>query len=232
MSALKVAIEGPDLSGKSTLVESVYDVLTMRGYKVKVVHFPRYEQPIGFLIKKILSEDIDIESFSFQSLYSADMNDFCNNKLKELEEEYDVLLFDRYYHSTIVFSQALGLSFEQQYILTKDLERPDLLINIKSEIDVFVERLIKRSDEPDKLEKNNKFIKNTIARYQNLEETIQSLNTFGENTSFSYKPYTEEIKAIDTKQSPEEILTQALFIIDQQIELKNIKSKQRRIKNG
>lgn len=99
-----ISIEGPDGVGKSTQASKLVKDLELQGKKVYFEHFPRYDTPIGGLIGKILNGEADMPKFeAMQMLYAADQTDF-SNKIKELEkQEYDYLVLDRYFLSTIVY---------------------------------------------------------------------------------------------------------------------------------
>ena len=49
-----ISFEGRDGSGKSTHAKALAESLEKRGYKVKLVHFPQYDKPIGSVIKEML----------------------------------------------------------------------------------------------------------------------------------------------------------------------------------
>lgn len=209
-----IAIDGPDLAGKSTLVKSVKRELTDRGYSVKVIHFPRAKHPIGKAIYQILASDIEVDPYSLQSLYSAEMNDFCKTQLEDLKMKYDYILLDRYYYSTIVYSDVLGLDIEKIMILSKDIVRPDLFINITSDIAITIQRLLKRTEEGDRFEKNYDFMSKIIKSYENVESIIGGIECHLEENILSYNPFDEKIVEISTKENPNYILSQTLKEIE------------------
>ncbi|OQY06682.1 MAG: hypothetical protein B6I28_06115 [Fusobacteriia bacterium 4572_132] len=211
-----VAIDGPDLAGKSTLIESIKEAIEKHNLKVKVVHFPRYDKPIGKLIESILNnKKIKIDPYSFQSLYFADINDFCNTELKKLKKEYDFIIYDRFYYSTIVYSKVLGLSIEQLAFLSKDIIKPDLFINITSDIAITIERLLSRNLPPDRFESQNEFVSKTIDQYKNVNTIIFDIIKFCDEHSLKREPFNEKSIKIHAKKSHKEILEEALnFIVD------------------
>ncbi|OQY10685.1 MAG: hypothetical protein B6I28_00395 [Fusobacteriia bacterium 4572_132] len=212
-----VAIDGPDLAGKSTLIKSIKETLEKHDLKVKVVHFPRYDHPIGRLIESILNDkDFEIDSYSFQSLYFADINDFCQIELEKLKKEYDFIIYDRFYYSTIVYSKTLGLSIEQLAFLSKDIIKPDLFINITSDIAITIERLLTRGTSPDKFESKNEFISGIIDQYKDINNIIFDIIKFCDKHSLKRKPFNEKCTSIHAKKAHEEILAEALnFIVDE-----------------
>lgn len=209
-----IAIDGPDLSGKSTLVKSLVSELTNEGYSVKQLHFPREKHPIGKAIYELLASDIKIDAYALQSLYAAEMHDFCKTQLDDLKMKYDYIILDRYYYSTMVYSDVLGLNIEKIAILSKDIVRPDLFINITSDIAITIQRLLKRTEDGDRFEKNFDFMSKIIKTYENIESLIDGVEYLLEENFMTYKPFNENIVSISTKENPNYILSQALKEIE------------------
>lgn len=99
-----ISIEGPDGVGKSTQVDILVKHLRDKGLKVHQEHFPRYNTPIGGLIKNILDGSCSMPEFdALQMLYAADQTDFRSTIENLIKEGYDYLILDRYMLSTMVY---------------------------------------------------------------------------------------------------------------------------------
>lgn len=157
-----ILIEGIDTAGKSTQAKLLAEKLRLDGYKVKIVHFPMYEEPIGELINRFLNGEVDIDIKAVQFLYVADQMNARNQIENFLEEGY-IVISDRYDLSTCVYygSVADGIDgFNYMYNNVQSrLLRPDLTFVIdipvneiskrKSNLDVFernIEGMIKKRD--------------------------------------------------------------------------------------
>lgn len=99
-----VSFEGIDTSGKSLQSSLLKMKLERDGFKVKLVHFPRYDKPIGDLIGKILGSNVksDITPPAMQMLYVADQLDFQEELRGYLKDGF-IVICDRYDLSTIAY---------------------------------------------------------------------------------------------------------------------------------
>lgn len=98
-----IAVEGIDKSGKATVSRAVTDYLTKKGYKVKLISFPRYDTPLGKLIQKALYSNEPMDPIYFECLQAADKR-LVQKELIELEEQgFDFIVFDRYLATQLTY---------------------------------------------------------------------------------------------------------------------------------
>ena len=185
--AILICIEGIDTAGKSTQISMLRDKLEKEGLKVNTVHFPRYHAPIGNLISSVLNRSIPMDKGALQLLYIADFYD-AKQKLTEMAMEYDVVILDRYYYSTIAYGKAgKALSVDNITRNIVDLYEPSVTIIL----DLPAEEVARRKEQLDLHESNVGFLKDIREAYKSIKD-MQSF--VGHN-----------IKYIDAMKSKEEI---------------------------
>ena len=171
-----ISFEGPDMTGKSTQVNNVRKILEEdMCLKVKTVHFPRYDTPIGRCIKLVLDGEIKMDMIPLQMLYIADQTAF-SEEIREYEKEYDVLLLDRYDLSTIAYASSKENSASNRKLIQdilrsyqKEIILPDLTL-IFSKNSNFNLHLFERGGEKDIFEKDAFMMKNIDVAYEEIAE--------------------------------------------------------------
>ena len=167
-----ISVDGIDCSGKSTLCESIKKELESKGQKVKVVHFPRVS-PWGDEAKRLLKSSKAIEdNKKIQELCIADMVDYSLGVNRaNAEKDYDVIILDRFFLSTLAYSDCsflvdIAMSISDS-LRGKLLLRPDksfLITPSDVEFDIIKKRLrIKKNK--DTFE-NIKFLKEVNHNYK------------------------------------------------------------------
>lgn len=166
-----ICIEGADGAGKSTQSELLYDKLSGLGYNVHLQHFPRYETPIGKLIKDRLYGRVEIGSKAFHSLFELDRIEFT----REVEKNFmdiDFIIADRYFLSNLVYCTAQYMDSNSLDLL-EDMRKhelpPDLTIIINTE------ESLAKTEGGDEFDKNKVLQARTRAIYR--EEAKHSFRT-------------------------------------------------------
>lgn len=192
-----ITFEGPDGSGKSTQVERLAESLRNSGHAVEVVHFPRYESPIGKLIEKIIKGEEKIDNFdALEMLYVADQLDYQNELEKLLHDDHKIVIADRYDMSTIAYyASKTGCSVYDAMMLIRKrwqhgFTQPDItfLMNFDGDLD---ERRAGMNKEKDLFEVDSKVLSSINEIYEELSEklytryvyTVDGNNTIDENAN-------------------------------------------------
>lgn len=141
MENLKIiAFEGIDASGKETQAYKLYTSLENNGYKVATTDFPRYNKPIGALIKMYLANEIDLDPMAFHMLLEADRQDFMAD-IKALDKEgFDFLILDRFTLSNLAFGVAKGIDLDWLRSLQSKIVQPDLTFIMDVTVKTSMER--------------------------------------------------------------------------------------------
>ncbi|SNS20757.1 dTMP kinase [Anaerovirgula multivorans] len=158
---ITVCIEGIDFSGKSTQCALLEEHLRGTGKKVKVVHFPRYETPVGALIKQWLAGEVDLTDNAAHLLYEADRYDFIK-ELEEYEKELDYLILDRFTLSNLAYMTGKGIDTQLLADLQKGLTSPDVTFVLDLPLHVYIQR----SKDADRLERDFEYTNRVRKAYK------------------------------------------------------------------
>lgn len=105
-----IVIEGLDGSGKATQSALLSKALTERGYRVKKISFPDYQNPSSTLVKMYLNGEVgsldEVNPFAASSFYSLDRYISYMQSWREDYQEGAVILADRY--TTSNFCHQMG----------------------------------------------------------------------------------------------------------------------------
>jgi dTMP kinase len=173
-----IAIEGADASGKETQTAMLQKHLEEIGLKVLLVSFPRYNTPVGGLIKAALRDDIFLSDEAMHMLLDVDKQDF-SSKLKDLEKlDYDVIIYDRYLMSNIVYCMAKGISYNWVKAIQSGITPADytFILNMPAEVSFKRKHSNYDSSELDKHEKDIGLLKKVETIYNVLYLKSKDIN--------------------------------------------------------
>ena len=105
----KIAFDGANASGKTTLVNKTYKWLDEIGFKATMVHFPNYSSEIGGLIGSLLGgwnsiSMLDLDPSLQTVLYGADRALWWASESERYTDHF--VIFDRYTTSSLAFNLA------------------------------------------------------------------------------------------------------------------------------
>lgn len=211
MPALVVSIDGPDLSGKTTIANLLVEILR-RNNKDKDIIFKRTEVPstltTGFFTKILRNSADNVSSSVFALAYAADHLHHYETVVKSLKEEKEnyVVIQERSLLSTFIYQSLIGKTDLDwiRKINKFDKNIPDLTLILK----VLTGEIIKRS----RLEKrdHDKFetpqhLEDEVKIYYNLpEELVKEFN----------------VEYIDANDAPEDIAERCAKRIQKKIDEK------------
>ena len=156
MSGKVISFEGLDKSGKHSAMDFVGELLEQKGYSVYKLSFPQYDTEIGQVIRKYLTNQIELTPKAFELLLAADKVN-CTDKLKALTEQYDFILIDRYVHSQVAYGLQ-NATFGYLSILLTGVVFPDLVIYMDVDVHTSMSRQGEHGDN-DKYESNAELLK-------------------------------------------------------------------------
>jgi len=138
-----IVFEGAsDGIGKSTQIKLLKERLESEGYVIVNHHFPTYGTYHGAPVEEYLSGNLgninDLSPYFINSLYAVDRACAWNSKLKSMYEDGNILLFDRYTTSSLLYQSAKIKNLEEKiafldYVSDFEynklgIQEPDLII--------------------------------------------------------------------------------------------------------
>lgn len=208
LSGVFITLEGPDGSGKSTILKLIGDFL-----KKEEINFIETREPGGTLIGEDIRDiilDNKNTNMSYEAealLYAASRGQHVHEKILPALEEDKVVLCDRFILSSLAYQGVgRGLGIERVKAINDFALRgvyPDLILFFHIDPKVTLDRKLGNA-ETDRLENlGNEFHEKVYRGYMDL-----------------LKMYPKNIKLIDASKSIEEVLDQSIFEIKKLIDRK------------
>lgn len=201
MKGLLIVFEGPDGSGKTTVLEKVYKKLLQDGYGIY-----KFREPGGTEISEKIREIIlDNENIKMSSrcealLYAASRAQLVEEKLRPLLEKGSIILCDRFVMSSMLYQGiGRGLGIDE----VKNINdfaigeiRADLTLFLNIDYKTAIDRK-RRNFVSDRLEnEDDSFHKKTYDGYIDLS-----------------KKFKDEIISIDANKDVETVVNDCLDVI-------------------
>ncbi|ATG97694.1 dTMP kinase [Mesoplasma lactucae] len=201
-----ITLEGPDGSGKTTVVEPLKKHLEDEGYKVLVTREPggtKISEEIRNVLLKKRDEKMDpwTEALLFIASRKQHLVDVI---IPALKDGY-IVICDRYMDSTSAYQGAgRGLKVndidEVQHIVLGEWV-PNLTLYFNVDIDVANARMNTRDESKNRLdEENNDYKKKVISGYKDL-----------------IKKHPERFEVVDANKDKDNVLKQAIRIVDEKL---------------
>jgi dTMP kinase len=197
-----ITIEGLDGAGKSTLAEALAPAIVARGRAVELLREPG-GVPVSERIRALVKDSaLAISPRTEALLYAAARAQLVHERLEPLLREGVVVLLDRFVDSSLAYQgagRALGVPQVRaiNMFATGPL-RPDLTLLLRISPASGRQRQDERGLQADRLEREGEgFFETIAAAYDELARS---------------EP--ERIRTIDATQPPEQVLREALAIVD------------------
>lgn len=184
-SGILIVVEGADGAGTTTQSKKLAEEIDAHWTAEPT------ENPVGEKIQQM----IRTEDYSPEAIGLA----FAADRMLHLEEEVipelkkgNIVVSDRYYHSSFTYQPALGADFEWVKKINESALRPDLTIVIDLDAEEALQRIEERSDgaTSEVVFEELDFESEVIQRYRRLGDRLN-----------------EEIKLVDGSGSIEEVFT-------------------------
>lgn len=201
MKGLLIVFEGPDGSGKTTVLEKVYKKLLQDGYDIYKFREPGGTE-ISEKIREIIldNENVEMSSRCEALLYAASRAQLVEEKLRPLLEKGSIILCDRFVMSSILYQGiGRGLGIDE----VKNINdfaigeiRADLTLFLNIDYKTAIDRK-RRNFVSDRLEnEDDSFHKKTYDGYIDLS-----------------KKFKDEIISIDANKDVETVVNDCLDVI-------------------
>jgi dTMP kinase len=140
---LFVTVDGPNGSGKTSLIDAVSAQLVGRA----AVHCTRQPSPtpLGRLIREI---ERDTRGRAFACLIAGDRHQQLQSEILPQLAAGRVVLCDRYIESSLVLQRLDGVAKDDILALNRGILRPDVRIRLLAEPEILKQRLAARPADP------------------------------------------------------------------------------------
>lgn len=206
MNGKLIVFEGPDGSGKTTILKNVNQKLTEQGYNIRVVREPGGTE-ISEKIREIIidNDNINMAAKTESLLFAASRAQLVEEKIRPGLENGEIILCDRFVLSSLLYQgvgRGLGIDEVKKIndFATGDIN-PDLTIFFN--IDYKTALIRKRANfSPDRLENEEfDFHKKIFDAYLDIAEK-----------------YKDDIKQVDATRSIDEVSSDVLKLIKDLLE--------------
>lgn len=186
-----IVLEGPDGAGTTKHVKLLGDRLAHEKLPVLCTFEPT-DGPIGSAIRSDLHAGKSFSPFDLQKRFCADRAWHVSELIEPALLKGTTVISDRYFHSTIAYGLALGLTRPQLDEMNKKFIRPDCTLFLLPPFAVLQDRM-KRRDHTDALERTE-LQRKVYDAYTLLAEEDPAIHII--DTSDSLEEVAEKIYAI------------------------------------
>jgi len=201
---LFIVLEGIDGCGKGEQMKRLHNYLfeSDKRNRILTTREPTYGR-YGMKIREILRTEKDPFAGAEKclELYTKDREEHLRDVIRPFlklddGENKNIILCDRYYHSTYAFQQTQGIPFERIYEFNKDFLKPTVTFILDVKPEMALDRVKKGRNNAEKFEELD-FMKKLRKCYLDLSNRLN-----------------EEIIIIDGSTSKEEVFENILKVLD------------------
>jgi dTMP kinase len=134
-----IVLEGPDGAGTTTHAELLAQRLVNQGKDVMLTNEPT-KGPIGLFIREQLSKG-GMSPMALQLLFSADRAWHVQHEIEPALVAGKTVISDRYWLSTVIYANALGIDADPLLQLNRNFVQPDVLLVLLPPFDIGMSRI-------------------------------------------------------------------------------------------
>ena len=169
MGAKIIVLEGSNGSGKTTQSLMLKKFLERNGFKVKLLKSLQRKN-IGEFVREMMIKKEGVYSNETVCIAMAsDLMEEIDKEVKGNMEEYDFIVFDRYYYSTFVYQGLRGVRKDWIKELYRYALKPDIVFVLNIGFNDFVKRV---QEKENVYEKDIEFQKKVIKEYSRIKEIL------------------------------------------------------------
>lgn len=197
-----ITFEGPEGSGKTTVIEGVKEYLSKK-YNVVTTREPGGIRISELIRDVLLAKGNEMDGRTEALLFAASRRQHLVEKIIPALERGDVVLCDRFVDSSLAyqgFARDIGIDgiWSINKFAIEDV-MPDLTIYLKLDPEAGIERILSNKRDDNRLDNESiQFHKKVVLGYNELSDNFK-----------------ERIKVVDASQSKEQVLKDTIHIINQ-----------------
>lgn len=159
-----IAVDGPNGSGKTTIISKLNELLEDKGYNVCITKEPT-ETELGRFVRQFAEEH---EGLSLACLVAADRYEHVKNEIVPELKNGKIVITDRYILSSFILQEIDGVDTDFILNINSNIIKPDLQVAVHVEESILQERL---SERPilTRFEKNNQSCKELFYMEQGIK---------------------------------------------------------------
>ena len=197
-----ITFEGPEGSGKSTVIKAIKDFLENEGYNILVTREPGGIKIAEDIRSIILNKDnVEMDAHAEALLFAAARSQHFNEKIKPALEADKIIICDRFIDSSLAYQgHARGLGIDNVYNINKFAigdNLPELTIFIDVPPEVGLKRVFSNIRKVDRLDLE------TLAFHELVYEGYMLIA----------KKYKNRFKIVDGTNPVEQVIEDTLKII-------------------
>ncbi len=192
--SLYVVFEGIDGAGKTTQAKALEKYLKKENYKVFYFHEPTTTKA-GKLVKEMIREGTIYGNDAISLAFALDRIMFKYEVLNHALREYDVIIGDRSFYSSIVYQKTMGLDLKW----LKEVNRFVIVPDIAFVLEISIEEQMRRRGESDIIFEKKSFQEKLIQEYKNLLSYFPNYNIIFINGEDSIENIHQQIREIIKK---------------------------------
>lgn len=191
-----IVFEGLDGSGQSTQAKKLYNFFRQTGRLVILTKEPTKDSQAGRKIRKVLKQEIKVESDELQKLFVQDRKEHLKTLIRPALKEGKYVISDRYFLSTCAFG-GIDLNMERLIKLNNDFILPDITFFLDVSPEICLERIERRGEKFEFFEKREKLTR-VRKNYLSLATIFKDVYLINGELSKA-KVFNQIIKAFITK---------------------------------
>lgn len=197
-----ITFEGPEGSGKTTVIEGVKEYLSKK-YNVVTTREPGGIRISELIRDVLLAKGNEMDGRTEALLFAASRRQHLVEKIIPALERGDVVLCDRFVDSSLAYQgYARDIGIDGIWSINKfaiEDVMPDLTIYLKLDPEAGIDRILSNKRDDNRLDNESiQFHKKVVLGYNELSDNFK-----------------ERIKVVDASQSKEQVLKDTIHIINQ-----------------
>lgn len=140
-----IVLEGPDGSGTTVHSRLLAERLRAQGHDVLITAEPT-AGPVGVLLRNALKTGA-LGPAALQLLFCADRADHVAHVIDPARARGEIVVSDRYLHSTLAYGEALGLDGAWLREVNRPFPRPDCVLFLLPPVGIARDRIRERAEQ-------------------------------------------------------------------------------------